>query len=102
MGLKAHAFGGVDKEDQSKGYFGSKTIKDNPNPKWGMAVSGPSAGVIATGGTLALAQLDFNNNYSEIYGATTGRSLGVSIFNAEGQRYFYLGEHIERCCENEN
>jgi len=101
VGLKVGAFGGADKEDQTKGYFGNTTIKDDPNPKWGMAVSGPSAGIIA-GGTLASAQLDFNNNYSEIYGATTGKSLGASIFNAEVQRYFYLGEDVERCCENEN
>ncbi|MCP4705680.1 MAG: RHS repeat-associated core domain-containing protein [candidate division Zixibacteria bacterium] len=99
VGLEASVFGGPDEEAQSSGYFGDTNVADDPSPKWGMSVSGPSAGIAATGGTLASANLDFQNNYSEIYGASTGKSLGLSIFNAEFQRYFHLSTETERCCE---
>lgn len=99
VGLEVSAFGGPNAEDQSTGYWGGTNTNEDPNPKWGMSVSGPSAGIIAAGGTLASANLDFQNNYSEVYGATTGKSLGASIFNAEGQRYFLLSTRTDRCCE---
>ena len=99
VGLEASAWGGPSDEDQSKGYFGSTNVyKNEPRPEMGISVSGPSAGVIAQGGTLGSASLDFSS-YAEVYGATSGKSLGASLFHLEGQRYFHLSTQTESCCE---
>ena len=99
VGLEASAWGGPNDEDQSTGYFGDTNVyEEEPDPVMGISVSGPSAGIIAYGGTLGSASLDFNS-YAEVYGATSGSSLGLSLFNFEGQGYIPLGIETERCCE---
>ena len=99
VGVKGAAWGGPESEDQSKGYFGNINVyKDEPKPKLGFAVSGPSAGIIVKGGTLGSASLDFRS-FAEVYGATTGKSLGASLFSSEVQRYFHISTEIESCCE---
>jgi RHS repeat-associated protein len=93
------AWGGPDSTYQSTGYFGDiKVFTEEPDPITGISVSGPSAGIIMYGGTLAYASLDFSS-YAEVYGATSGTSLGLSIFNFEGQGYIPLGTETESCCE---
>jgi hypothetical protein len=99
VGLEASAWGGPDEKDQSKGYFGDINVyHDEPTPKLGFAVSGPSAGIIVKGGTIGSASIDFNS-FAEVYGATSGKSLGASIFTTELQRYFHITTEIESCCE---
>jgi RHS repeat-associated protein len=99
VGLEASVWGGPNSEDQSKGYFGDTNVYESePKPVGGIFVSGPSAGIVATGGTLGSASLDFSS-YAEVYGATSGKSLGASLFTFEGQGYFHLSTKTERCCE---
>jgi hypothetical protein len=99
VGLEASAWGGPDSTYQSTGYFGDINVfTGEPDPITGISVSGPSAGIIMYGGTLGSASLDFSS-YAEVYGATSGTSLGLSIFNFEGQGYIPLGTETESCCE---
>ena len=99
VGLEASAWGGVNESDQSRGYFGETNFfQEDPRPRYGISVAGPSAGVGYKGATLASAKIAFDS-YAEVYGLQTGRSLGLSIFDFQLQRYFYLGTVRERCCE---
>ncbi|MBW2603599.1 MAG: hypothetical protein JRE28_04685 [Deltaproteobacteria bacterium] len=99
VGGEISVWGGETSDDQSSGHFGNVNVyRNEPKPRWGISVSGPSAGVIVAGGTLGSASLDFNT-YAEVYGASTGKSLGASIFTFEVQRYFHLNTKTEKCCE---
>jgi hypothetical protein len=101
VGLEAAAWGNFGGEsDVSKGYFGETHVYvDEPDPITGISVSGPSGGIgIGKGGTITSAALDFSS-FAEVYGATTEKRLGLSIFNFEGQRYRLVGIRTEGCCE---
>ena len=82
---------------ESTGYLGGTNfMKEEPDPMWGMSVSGPSAGLIY-GGTLGAANLDFTS-YAEVYGLSGSKEiLGASIFNVEGQSYWLLDVEEKKC-----
>ena len=94
FGLQAHLWG------STKGYLGETNVwRGEPSPVTGIFVSGPSAGLGILGGTLTSAAVDFSS-FAEVYGASVGKVLGLTVFNFEGQLYVpWGGIEIDTCCE---